>query len=234
MRYILVLILMFSVPCMRVECKKKSEVRHTPVEIARQALLKNRQRTDLINYLIVKNGYKKYLEIGVAGGDNLNNIHVEQKFGVDTWPGAPCNFHMTSDEFFSQNQETFDIVFIDGLHLYEQVLRDIENSLKCLNPGGIIVMHDCLPNLPEQQSRTPIPGAWNGDTWKAAAYVRMNWDGVHFCVLDMDWGCGILTPNSTQRLYPARPIENMDWDFYVANKKDLLNIKTVEDWLTGL
>lgn len=234
MRYILALILMFSVPCLKAECKRRhNTLPLTEVEIAKNTLLKSRQRTDLINYLIVKNGYKKYLEIGVADGENLRKINAPEKVGVDPSPSAPCTHRVTSDEFFANNQETFDIVFIDGLHLHEQVLRDIENSLNCLNPSGIIVMHDCMPVRPEHQSRTPIPGSWNGDVWKAAAYVRMNWDGVHFCVLDMDWGCGVLTPNSTQILYPSRPIEDMDWDFYVNKKTELLNIKSVENWLMG-
>ena len=234
MKVILCLILGFFVPCINVECTVKPLLATMPhVELAKQTLLKNRTRTDLINYLIVKNNYKKYLEIGVAGGDNLRLIVAESKAGVDPSPSAPCEYHMTSDDFFKNNQETFDIVFIDGLHLHEQVLKDIENSLNCLNPGGIIVMHDCMPVLQEHQGRTPIPGAWNGDTWKAAAYVRMHLENVHFCVLDMDWGCGVLTPNSRQQLYPARPIENMDWQFFVNNKVALLNIKTVENWLRG-
>lgn len=222
---------------MKAECKKKQKVLPlTHVEIAKNTLLRNRQRSDLINYLIVKNGYKKYLEIGVADGENLRRIEAAEKVGVDPSPAPSALFthRITSDEFFKNNQETFDIVFIDGLHLHEQVLRDIENSLNCLNPGGIIVMHDCMPVQPEHQDRTPIPGAWNGDVWKAAAYVRMHWDGVHFCVLDMDCGCGVLTPNSTQILYPSKPIEEMDWAFYVNNKTELLNVKSVENWLIGL
>ena len=44
------------------------------------------------------------------------------------------------------NKESFDCVFIDGLHTYNQVKKDIHNSLKYLNINGIIMLHDCLPN----------------------------------------------------------------------------------------
>lgn len=67
--------------------------------------------------------------------------------------------------------------------------------------------------------------------WKAAAYVRMHFDSVNFCVVDMDWGCGILVPNSDQVLFPARTIEAMDWKFYVENRNELLNVVSLEDWL---
>ena len=52
---------------------------------------------------------------------------------------------MTSDEFFEQNKEKFDIVFIDGLHHSEQVYKDILNSLNILNEDGTIICHDMNP-----------------------------------------------------------------------------------------
>ena len=51
---------------------------------------------------------------------------------------------MTSDEFFELNNEKFDFVFVDGLE-HDQVRRDVENALRCLNPGGYIALHDMLP-----------------------------------------------------------------------------------------
>ncbi len=82
---------------------------------------------------------------------------------------------MTSDEFFANPPEILiekgiDLAFIDGLHTYEQSLRDVENCLKYLNPDGIIVMHDCLPSseaeaLPSLEKAMKHPefkGAWTG------------------------------------------------------------------------
>lgn len=48
----------------------------------------------------------------------------------------------TTDEFFEKNTETFDGIFIDASHDYDQVLRDSKNSIKILNSNGIIVWHD--------------------------------------------------------------------------------------------
>ena len=199
---------------------------------AKIRLLKQRTRTNLINYLIEKNQYETYLEVGVADGDNFCQIQIAHKDGVDPG-GGHANYAMTSDDFFAQNTKTYDIIFIDGLHLCEQVLRDVDNSLKCVNPGGVIVMHDCLPTTYEQQLPSPIPGSWNGDVWKAAAQIRMHYPDVHFCVVNMDWGCGILTPNSDQILYPAVSFQDLDWNYFVKHRYALLNVVTLENWLNS-
>ena len=80
------------------------------------------KRTDIINHLIKKNNYKRYLEIGVRNPDeNLNKITVEHKDGVD--PAGNCNYPIPSDDFFNQLDidVKYDIIFIDGLHLDYQV-----------------------------------------------------------------------------------------------------------------
>ena len=37
---------------------------------------------------------------------------------------------MTSDQFFLQNDKNYDLVFLDGLHTYEQTIKDIKRGLK--------------------------------------------------------------------------------------------------------
>lgn len=50
-----------------------------------------------------------------------------------------------SDDYFKyciDNHITYDGIFIDGDHSYEQVKKDSENALNCCNNNGIIVWHD--------------------------------------------------------------------------------------------
>jgi hypothetical protein len=47
----------------------------------------------------------------------------------------------------------------------------------------------------------------------------------------MDWGYGIISPHATQELFPAHPIETLNWNFYQAHKEKLLNVMQVEEWL---
>ena len=98
-------------------------------------------RYDIINYLIEKNNYVNYLEIGVRDPNScFNRIIAKHKDGVDPLPirnerihfgNGEVNYPMTSDEFFSliEHNKKYDIIFIDGLHFYEQNSKDIKNSL---------------------------------------------------------------------------------------------------------
>ena len=73
---------------------------------------KDQKRTDVINNIIKKNNYKKYLEIGVfCARDNFDKIKIEYKVGVDPGIGGrtDATFTMTSDEFFELTNDKFDI-----------------------------------------------------------------------------------------------------------------------------
>ena len=86
-------------------------------------------RTEIIQVLINKTNGKNYLEIGMGPGTNFSQIQCENKVCVDPTPTVPVTFTLTSDEFFKQNKDKFDVVFIDGLHWSEQVYKDIINKL---------------------------------------------------------------------------------------------------------
>lgn len=105
-------------------------------------------RTDIINKFINKRNYKTYLEIGVLDCVNFNNIIVDEKIGIDPEPKVLNEniIKITSDNFFKELSDDikFDIIFIDGDHTYEQVIKDIQNSLKHLSVNGIIIMHDVI------------------------------------------------------------------------------------------
>ena len=102
-------------------------------------------RSKVIQNVIDLKGYKSYLEIGCDNDENFKKIRVETKIGVDPVRGG--TIRKTSDEFFFENSIFFDCIFIDGLHEYDQVKKDINNSLNYLNNGGVIFVHDCMPRV---------------------------------------------------------------------------------------
>jgi hypothetical protein len=105
----------------------------------------------LICEIVRSTGCKKYLELGVCRGELLQMV---DKFcsditGVDIIDNRAHKigkfFHMKTEDFFKQNKETFDIIFIDASHKIEDVVNDLKNSVNVLNPNGIILIHDTDP-----------------------------------------------------------------------------------------
>lgn len=155
-------------------------------------------RYDLINSYIKKYNFNDYLEIGTWKGESFNNVYIKNKVSVDPDPSCSATFVMTSDDFFRMNTKKFDIIFIDGLHEHQQVDRDIKNSLKILNDGGVIIMHDCHPTSEQMQRHnlTSIQNGenWTGDCWKAFVKNRAELP-YEMYVWDNDWGCGVIDTN---------------------------------------
>ena len=85
------------------------------------------KRYDVINYFARRTDARAYLEIGTATGRCLGRVEIPSKIGVDPNPKEEMpewNIQrMTSDDFFTRNDAKFDVIFIDGLHWAEQVLR---------------------------------------------------------------------------------------------------------------
>jgi hypothetical protein len=185
-------------------------------------------RTDIINLLIKKINAKKYLEIGISDGINFSKINCDYKVGVDPEPISPATIHLTSDDFFKQNQEKFDVIFIDGLHHADQVYNDIINSLNVLNEDGYIVCHDMNPLLEEHQKIPYTGGIWNGDCWKAFVSLRKERGDLQMYVVDTDHGCAIIQKGKQERLFFD---EEMTWENFNKNRNTWLNLISPEIFL---
>jgi len=172
-------------------------------------------RYEIINSLIEKFNYKTYLEIGVKFQDNFKNIKVESKVSVD--PDHNPTFKMTSDEFFEKNKSTFDFIFIDGLHLREQIERDINNSLKVLNKGGKILCHDMNPKTREGQERVYKTGvSWWGDVWKTWVKMKSMRADLKMSIIDTDCGLGLIE-EGTQEIISCP--EDLDFEYWSKNRQ---------------
>ncbi len=127
-----------------------------------------------------------YLEIGVATGKSLALARKGTRaIGIDpaledkspliyhSPENTPQLYGMTSDDFFTtidivreMGQTTFDVAFIDGLHHFDQVLRDFINLEKFAGPDSVILIHDCLPVNSRVAARDRSTAFWTGDVWK--------------------------------------------------------------------
>ena len=149
----------------------------------------NIDRWNLINEIILIKNFSSYLEIGCDNDDAFSKIKLNDKIGVDPHSGG--NFRGTSDLFFHQNKKKFDCIFIDGLHEYDQVNKDILNSLDSLNENGIILLHDCLPKSMNQQAVPRFQWVWNGDVWKSIVKFRCRND-LDIVTCKIDHGISII------------------------------------------
>ena len=90
-------------------------------------------------------------------GKDVNFKDVEFKFDNNLKNVENLNkYKNTSDIFFDNNQNFFDIIYIDGLHKYYQVKKDLNNALKYLKEDGIIICDDYFWNLDGDKLENPI------------------------------------------------------------------------------
>lgn len=200
-------------------------------------------RNHLIQSLIISRGYKRYLEIGAGSGILFNLINIEHKDGVD--PGidgqwvsndeaqsgvnySHVGYPMTSDEFFKNHApalKKYDIIFVDGMHETAQVDKDIENSLKFLNKGGCIIIHDCNPQDEVAQIVPRIRQfQWNGDVWKSIVKYRKSNSDLNLISVELpdDADVSVISeglPKGTDIEFPTE----LTYSWLEANRVDALN-----------
>jgi hypothetical protein len=141
-----------------------------------------------------------YLEIGIRKGDSLALATSSAvALGVDPMPmlsrpPAPNArvFAMTSDEFFAAHDvrellgdRDLDLAFIDGMHLFEYVIRDFANVEQSSTPKTRVVLHDCLPIDAVTAARERTTSLWTGDVWKAALVLRRYRPDLRLTVIDV-------------------------------------------------
>jgi len=128
-----------------------------------------------------------------------------------------------------KNKEKFDLVFIDGLHVYDQVKQDIINSLEVLNNNGVILIHDCLPEKIWEQNVPRMNGAWSGDVWKVIPFFRSKSNiDVYTCVADR--GIGIIFKRSNKNILKLdQDTKKLKFKDYYYNYKFYMNLVSSEE-----
>lgn len=184
---------------------------------------KNIFRWDLIQHIIDKYSFNNYLEIGCDKDQSFSKIRIKNKVGVDPISGG--TIRDTSDNFFKYNNQKFDIIFIDGLHHYKQVAKDIKNSLKILNPNGYILIHDCLPRSIAHQAVPRYRGSWNGDVWKSIVEMR-TLANIDTYTCQIDFGVGVIknTKNTDMLNLNFKIFSKLKFKDYYYNYKQYMRI----------
>ena len=215
-------------------------------------------RTEVIQKILDKKKSPGYLEIGVDSGNNFFLIKARRKIAVDpnftfsrkrkiNWMFKNRHnlfakyYRGTSDNYFASkiNSHRLDVAFIDGLHTYQQSLKDSINALSHLKDNGVIVVHDCNP--PNEAAAYPAQsydnaaslnqpgwtGIWCGDVWKSICILRSTRKDLKIFVLDFDFGLGIITRGEADNCLNLSPqdIDRMTYKEFSQNRTELLNLR---------
>lgn len=209
--------------------------------------LNTKCRTDLLNFLAEKYNLQRYLEIGIQVPElNFDKIKCHYKVGVDPDPAARPTFCMTSDVFFSDAVpncivdndgfliQDYDLIFIDGSHVAQQVKKDFENALKVLSPNGFIVLHDCNP-LKEEHTIVPRPtktGHWNGDVYKFTILITSKYV-TNDRAVTVDIDNGMVVYRAGQDYHAADLTADIKWADFDTHRKELLNLISWDEFINS-
>lgn len=144
-----------------------------------------------LSWLAQQLGCSSYLEIGVSTGATLLALTMAERVGVDPnfqfdWQKQDgrdgVQLHAcSSDAFFASlpSEKRFDLIFVDGLHTYEQAYRDILHALCHSHDRSVIVIDDTMPSdvfstLRSHQAcinarrafTNDVDASWHGDVFK--------------------------------------------------------------------
>lgn len=160
-----------------------------------------------INRLLKELNLNSYLEIGVNTGRTFFDVKASSKTAVDPKFRFDKNkyqsdgiefFETSSDDFFNHNSlgKKFDLIFLDGLHVFEQTFRDFCACMSCINEKSIIIIDDVMPDdvysaIPNQSETYKFRKAfginnlsWHGDIYKIVFlihdfFINFNYLTIH-------------------------------------------------------
>ncbi len=172
-------------------------------------MLEHWNKVQLMGILSASLGLTRYLEITTTttGGKYQEARDLSFKtcmrlvYRMGASPARdelPIDFRSETDDIAAplgeirQRGLTFDLIFVDAHHTYECARRDLEAAYSLLEPGGVIVIHDCNP--PDRETAAPDlhGGDWCGVTYKSFIDFCLGNPAIDYLTFDADYGCGII------------------------------------------
>ena len=162
------------------------------------------KKFEIVNALIAKHGYNRYLEISTPttglcfGRVDQSSLHWRHRLVYR----CPAGFRDGCEITFRSEDENIshllnaamrcDIIFVDSYHTFECSLRDLHYALDRLSPGGAIVVHDCCPKNKSLCGPSFRPGSWFGVTYCAYIEFILSHTDLAYYTVDTDCGCGVI------------------------------------------
>ena len=151
---------------------------------------------DFLAFVQTAMNSSRYLEIGVRSGASLaamkgRAVGIDPNYRNSLDAGARESgaylYKMTSDSYFQRHNPHEDlngpiqVAFVDGMHHFEYVVRDVLNVQRHAAAESLILLHDCIPWSFSMTKRLEmdflgqyagVRGNWTGDVWKAIPVLQ--------------------------------------------------------------
>ncbi len=209
-------------------------------------------KVDIVHQLATARGYRRFLEISTpVTGHMFRTMNASMfeachrlsyRCPIEWSDGAAIELRSgTSDisECLSEIRRrgtSYDVMLVDGFHVYDDAVRDLREAVALLAPGGAMVVHDVLPASWEIASPSSHMGEWSGSTFEAFLDVVLCNDAIEYYTLDTDYGCAVAT-KTHREISDAERQRAVEWnaatakgrraafDMYVENKIVLLRVR---------
>jgi hypothetical protein len=171
----------------------------------------------------------RYLEIGVETGHTFFEVMAAHKTAVDPYfqfdlevaqaSDPSIHYHQVpSDEFFKSKEKNlkYDLIFLDGLHTWDQTYRDFCNAILATHDHSVIMIDDIFPCDVFSCNRDQFEGtmmrqfmtgdssnAWHGDTYKIIPLIQMFFPSLNYCTIISDGNPQTLVWRSTKTMAPG-------------------------------
>ncbi|XPV76643.1 MAG: class I SAM-dependent methyltransferase [Desulfovibrio sp.] len=215
-----------------------------------------------INAIAAFTQAKTYLEVGVSEGDTFFNVDIKHKVAVDPYfqfdymqyqTDSTILHQIPSDEYFIHHAEgqKFDIIFLDGLHTFEQTFRDFCNTQCVAHDKTIWLIDDTVPSdiysahtisseaiaLRSLETKN-VSGLWHGDVYKTIFAIADFFPMFSYCTSE--------EPGYEQTFVYKRPVRHFTplfnnleaisrleyFDFF--KRKNHLKLMPLEDCLNKI
>lgn len=214
------------------------------------------RRFERLNALAKINSASKYLEIGVCKGVTFNQVNVPFKVAVDPnfqfdtkkYSNDSTIFHeITSDNFFTKaslDYKHFDLIYLDGLHTFEQTFRDFCASLKYSHPNTMWLIDDTHPTSmfaaePDrvrsrklQRIAKDESSYWMGDIYKVVFAIHDFFPQFSYATFP-GHGQTVVWAETRKNFAPIwnslEKITNFKYDDFLEYKNPVMNIKNPSD-----
>lgn len=195
---------------------------------------------DIVNRLIRQFGFKSYLEYNKFDGDSYYADIVCDSKAIAYLPEhsyldavnlprllrlaagvAPQDLLPLPQLLERYAGQRFDLIFFDPVHVRPDVDLVLRALPALLNPGGVLVVHDCNPEREELTSVKRRHGAWVGETYKAFALLR-HYNRGRAITVSEDFGVGLIWNNGLVLDYPLEA--DIGYQQFAAQREEYIGL----------